>query len=381
MKINVRLAAGLAATATLLATTGVALYQIRHHELPSLAASQSGRLVGAFHMHSNDSHDSNVPVEDLAAAARQNNLDFLIVTDHNKQKPSALTIAGVTLLSYAELSTVYGHVVGLGANYTLDRTLRDDAAVLRHIRGAGGAPVITHPSDLKRPWSASTRGAAGVEIANLAAAARRVAQPAFFGMLPLLISWPLNPPLALAQLIDRDAGALSLWDANPDPQFVGLCGTDAHGWIPLALNLRAWFLVIDSPGAPDNRPAALLKAVQEGNFHCVSGLLGRDPTFAFSARLHGQPVASPGASVRRDGIDELAVNAPSTSAGPSQIVLLRDGREITRTVGNTLLLASPEPGTYRTEIRALVPNLLFGSRWEPVIYSNRLRILPAGAGG
>jgi hypothetical protein len=353
---------------------------VRSRRLPVLSPSAEHRWVGAYHMHSSDSHDSQVSADAYAEAARAEDLDFLILTDHNNQKAQALTLQGVTVLSFAELSTGFGHVVQLGATYTVEPAQRNDAGVLDAIRAASGVPMLAHPSDAKRPWTGPVARMGGLEVANLSASARRAARPWFFGLLPELLAWPLRDDIALAQLYDRDEEALDLWDSQPDPAVVGLCGVDAHGWIPATLNLRAWHLVLDVPsGSQAPRADVVVEALRQGRFHCVAGLTGRDPLFRFGARRGGDWVASAGDTLAKDAIEQLVVTSPTNALGPSQIVLLRDGGEVTRTAGNSLLYADPQPGTYRVEIRVRMPNLLLGHRWVPVIYSNRLRVLPGAA--
>ena len=355
-------------------------YPLHRRTLPSLSQAPATPTVGALHIHSADSHDSNVTIEAIVDAARENHLDFVILTDHNKQKPKSLSINGVTVLSSAELSTPFGHVIQLGATYTLDSTLRDTPLIHQNIRAAGGRPIIAHPSDRKRPWSGPLADASGLEIANLAAATRRAARPFFLGLLPHWAAWSLNPQWVLAQLYDRDDEALKLWDAQVDPQFVGTCGSDTHGWIPVDLNLRAWYLVIDAPlPAHELRPAAIVSHLQQGHFHCVAGLLGHHPDFRFGARHRNAWSGGPGDSLPHTQVEELLVKGPSLNGLPSQIVLLRDGAEVSRSVSPTLTYPHPTAGTYRAEVYAKVPNLLWGSHSVPVIYSNKLRVLPAAS--
>lgn len=366
---------------TLVALAVATVLMVRTRNVPTLDRAQVPHAVGVFHLHSANSHDSQVPLETYLDAAHALGLDFIVLTDHNNQSPHAQTRDSVTVLSYAELSTSLGHVVQLGAPYTLARDMRQSPAVLSTLRTMGATPIVAHPSDLKRPWTGAVDGAGGIEIANVAASARRAAQPVFLGLLPQLLAWPLNANAVMTSLYDRDNGALALWDEQSDPSVVGLCGTDAHGWLPSTLNLQTWFVVTEvALPEGDGRAAAIVDALRGGRFHCVAAQLGRDPEFAFTAWHNGENAGGPGDTIPQDKVTALSVSAPNSTHGVNQIVLLRNGAEITRSTGRTMRYESPPPGTYRVEIRALVPNLLLGEHWVPVIYSNRIRVAPTPAG-
>jgi len=348
------------------------VYVVGSRRLPQFTASLEHHVVGSFHVHSQDSHDSTVSLEAYVQAAQNSNLDFIVLTDHQSQKPQALTLGKVTVLSFAELNSDFGHLIGLGASRQLENNELRSLDIHQRMRQAGGSGIVAHPSDLKRPWVGPWESAGGLEIANLAASARRALGPTYLGLLPALAAWPLNRPLALAQLYDRDDDALARWDALNEASIVGLCGVDAHGWIDLGLNLRSWLVVVEDtlPTGP-TRAAALLAALRRGRFHCVAGLLGHDPEFKFAAQHGGNWVAIAGDSIARNQVDQLVVRSP----GHSEIVLIRDGSEISRTFGNSLLYADPQPGLYRVEIRANVPRLLLWGRRLPIIYSNRIRVM------
>ena len=350
-------------------------------QLPVLPRQTTPHLVGAFHLHSAASHDSRLTLAELVAQARQLGLDFLVLTDHNAQPPTPPELNGVTLLGFAELSTRFGHTVQFGATSLLPAWDRDDVQVHARVRAAGGSSWVTHPSDRKRPWNGPWEAAGGLEIANFASAARRAAEPLYLGILPVVMAYPLNPGRALAALYDRDGAALALWDAQPDPAFVGLCGSDTHGWIDLGLNLRTWSLVVPMEGTYDGctggRGATIARALRAGQFYCSAGLYGLAPGLDFTAQAaDGRFLGGAGASLPRAGLARLRVAHTLPAALPVQIVLRRSGQEVARSSAAELLYANPTAGTYRVEVSARVPRLLGGSRWLEIIYSNRLRVLP-----
>lgn len=353
------------------------VYRLLRRDLPALEVSTEKRAIGAFHIHSEASHDSGVAVKTLVEAARRIGLDFIVLTDHNNQLAAPIVLDGVTVLSSAELSTPFGHVVQLGAVDVLPPAGREKLEVHEAIRALDGTPILAHPTDRKKPWTGLVKGAGGFEIANLASSVRRAGGLAFLGLLPVVPAYLLRPNLALSQFYDRDSKALYRWDSETDPRIVGLCGVDSHGWIESGINLKAWQLVLHTtlPKTESERPAVVLEHLRSGRFHCVAGLFGTNPDFVFGARERGRWVAGPGESIAADVIDELLVLGPSSRA-PIGLELLRHGEPLIRVSGQRLRYPFPAPGTYRVEVRLQTPGLWFGNRYEPVLYSNRIRVLP-----
>ncbi len=353
-------------------------YRISRRTLPVLEPAATPRVVGTYHVHSSQSHDAETKLEDIAQIASSLDLDFVIVTDHNAQLTDSVVIDDIALLSYAEVSTTYGHLVQLGSNRLLDKQAQQSSDILDRVRNNGGLPIAAHPACPKKPWSGRVEGLGGFEIASFSASARRVGGPLFVGLLPTLAAFHLNPELALAQALDRDVVALRRWDAETDPLVVGLCGADAHGRIlDMALEMKTWHVVIDAPVSDE--PAKLSKdvldAIRRGHFHCVSGLFGRDPEFAFYAAGVGTgPVGQSGDTVFASEVDALVIDGPRATEETPDLVLLRNGAEIARTRDHRLLYKNPTPGTYRVEVRLPVPGVLFGYHMLPVIFSNRIRV-------
>jgi hypothetical protein len=331
--------------------------------------------VGTFHIHSEMSHDSPLSLAEIVAAARACHLDFVVLTDHNEQYAGPMIRHGVVVLSSAELSTPYGHVIALGARRVLNREQRGAPSLYKEIRAVGGWPVIAHPADPKLPWTGPWAGAAGLEIANFASSTRRRGGIVFLGLAPLLATGLLNRDLALAQVYDRDTTALERWDKDPDPAFVGLCGVDAHGWIRLEDNLRLWTLVLDGPmpEAESARAAWVLSELVSGRAYCSAGLFGPPPGLSLEARRAGARVAAPGPTATVAQADELVARIEMARAGES-LVLFRNGLAVDRTEAKELRYPAPSAGTYRVELWRAVPDIVWGQHLTPVAYSGRLRL-------
>lgn len=367
----------LASSAVVVALLALVVEHLRQRELPDFLERDSAAAVGVFHVHSSLSHDSELSTDVIANAAKDAELDFVLLTDHNQQAAGPMERSGVTLLSSAELSTPFGHLIALGATQVLDKTRQGELAVHQHIASLGGLAIAAHPSDLKRPWEGPLAHIAGVEIANLSAAARRKGGVGMVGLVPVLFALPFNPKLALVQLYEPDTVALKRWDEESSAKVFGICGVDAHGWVDLPLNLRAWNVVLDAPLplAPSERAAFILQEIGRGRFFCSAGLLGGPPRFRFFATQGEDETASVGESVLASRAQTLRVRANALSGADTSIVLLRNGEAILRTHRGELTYDKPPPGTYRVEIWMQVPNLLVGERQVPVIYSNRIQVV------
>lgn len=357
---------------------------------PSAAAPDGGRVRGVFHVHSDSSHDGRTPASEQLAAAGRLGLDFVIFTEHDAQpvhgSPSATPLA----VPGTEWSTAYGHLIYLGYGEPppprAESRARHQIGLVDSLRARGALTILAHPASPRRPWTGRLAGIGGLEIASTSTDARVKGDP-LYALLPGLFALPLNPPLALAQLYRRDAAALAIWDGLPDPGVIGMCGTDAHGWIDPEQNFRTWQVVLDPwEDAPEPLTSeALVDRLSTGRFVCVAALLAEGPPdFSFRGLTGaGDPVPQ-GATVAAESIAALEITAPrlagrsagdpNDGAATATTVLLRDGTEIARTRATSLRHPDPVPGTYRVEVRVRVPGVFFGGHDLPALYSNRIRV-------
>lgn len=369
-------------------------------DIPKLAVERPGatpgaeRLRGVFHVHSDSSHDGRTPAAEQLAAAGRLGLDFVIFTEHDAQPVHRWPSSGPLAVPGTEWSTTYGHLIYLGYGEPppprSESQARLQIGLVDSLRARGALTILAHPESPRRPWTGRLAGIGGLEIASTSTDARVKGDP-LYALLPGLFALPLNPELALAQLYRRDAAALAIWDGLPDPAVVGMCGTDAHGWIDPKQNFRTWQVVFDPwDEAPDSLTSeALVDRLASGRFFCLAALLAEGaPDFSFGGvTVAGDPVVQ-GATVAAESIAALQVTAPrlvdQSAGGPdgpndaaptATTVLLRDGTEISSTRTTSLRHDDPAPGTYRVEVRVRVPGVLFGGRDVPALYSNRIRVI------
>lgn len=349
--------------------------------LPAFIEREPQALVGAYHLHSDQSHDSRVSQRTYVEAAKALGLDFIVLTDHNARSVADLVAQAddkaVCVLASAELSTSFGHVVALGARTMLSAEQRADLKVLDHIDAQQARAIVAHPSDGKRPWMGPYPETGGVEIANWSASVRRQGHK-LWPLGPLFtLAWLANTPLVLAQAYDRDDVALAIWDAPQHQALHGFCALDAHGWIAPQDNLSGWHMVLGPSARATPMAHAhndIMTSLRGGHFFCAAGLLGRAPAFAFVAQRHAHNVASHGDIIAQQNVDCLSVIAPKVTFGQTRLVVYRDGQVITDSDATTWRLDTPSPGVYRVEVWAQLPQVLGRARLVPVIYSNKLTV-------
>lgn len=348
-------------------------------DMPIVFSDPAPGLVGVFHIHSDTSHDGRVSYQDMIEAGQEIGADFLVFTEHNLLVERAQPAEGPLVVSGTELSARPGHLLQLGLDTVPGSAMRDSTGLVGFIQSRGGLAIAAHPESLKRPWNGSDADLNGLEVVSTSSDLRHKVAAGYPGLAAALAVYPLNREVAVAQLYRRDDAALARWDSQADPAIVGLCGTDTHGWVAPASQFRTWLIVLDAWDAPRPSigPDDVVERLRDGRFICVAGLLdGVAPEFVFSAR--GATGRYPqGSSVPVTDVSALEVDAPREPVSSSVLVLLKDGEEVARTSETRLTYTDMEPGTYRVEIWASLPRLMWGDFDVPVLYSNRIRLEPA----
>jgi hypothetical protein len=350
------IAAVIAAPIVLLAILAIALALAPD---PSIDAAPGDAIGGIFHVHAEASHDGYGTLLEAVAAAREAGADFLVLTEHNAIRPSAPEVVdGVLVVPGVEISAQAGHVIALGA-FEVPPNSERGPTVLEAIAARGGASILAHPINLRRPWSdPSTDGFAGFEVLSLDSAFREAKARPSLRVLLALAALVGAPEKTGALIMDRPAGALERYDELTRMRDVALmCGVDAHGLPPYPASFGSLRLHFDAPawGAdPLADTAALRRAIREARTFCSVPALGDASSFAFGV----------------EGPDVLV----QVAAARTTLVLFRDGVEVARGAGPTLRYPAG-PGVWRAEVLIDEPGFPFadGAFW---IASSAMR-LPA----
>jgi hypothetical protein len=104
-----------------------------------------------LHVHTYYSHDSTITPKQLVIGAKKRGLDAVAVTDHDKFE-SALRLSrdkSFLIIPGIEVSTRYGHVLGLGIGEGIPPKL-DVKTTIDKIHEAGGIAIAAHPTSINR---------------------------------------------------------------------------------------------------------------------------------------------------------------------------------------------------------------------------------------
>ena len=195
-------------------------------------------LSGALHIHSNYS-DGAGDVHTVMAAAREAGVDWVLLADHNTQRPLRdgweEKFADPLLVIGTEVTVEHGAfllALDMPPEWEPTKGQLPQIAV-DAVNAADGLPLISLPFDVKHPWRDwDVRGYAGLEVINLSTIARRHIN--LLSLLWLVPIYRMRGPLAsLRALVTRPDRELALWDALPRDgrQMVGIGALDAHALI------------------------------------------------------------------------------------------------------------------------------------------------------
>ena len=330
---------------------------------------------GVMHIHTISS-DGTGSIDDVTAAAAQDELKFVIVTDHGDatRAPDLPDYRnGVLYIDAVEISTGNGHVVALGlpkAPYPLRGDGRD---VLEDIARLGGFAIAAHPGSPKAElrWTEWDAPLGGLEWMNGDSEWRDEGP---WMLLRALVTYPFRPSQALALLLDRPEPVMQRWDAlTQQRRVVAVAGADAHARIgPRAFgepyeggaslhfpSYRSVFGVF-SVTLPDVRFSGnaavdarnVLGAIRAGHVYSSVDALAGPAALRFTA-TSGAHTASMGDALALDG--PVRLQAVAQAPADARITLLRNGVAIAMSQGAMLEHDAPaESAVYRIEVE--LPN-------------------------
>ncbi len=321
------------------------------------------RAAGVIHVHSTHS-DGSGSVAEVVAAARRNGLQFVVVTDHNNldAKPEEGYHGGVLLLVGTEVSTASGYVLGLGIPDPAFRFSGDARDALDDIRQLGGSSYAAHPTSARpeftwRGWDLA--GSWGLEVVNLDCQWR---DAGWARLLRAAAAYPLNPRYSLLGLLSRPASVIDHWDTLLRKRHTpAIAAADAHGRIPLPwgamlrlpsyealLGIAETHVLLETPLSADaaRDGSAIFAALAAGRSYVGIDAIAPANGFFFEA-VAGEQQWVMGETVPA-GLRSRLRSGGQLPPG-STIVLLRDGRQVTRAEA-ALDLETPGPGSYRVEV-------------------------------
>jgi hypothetical protein len=361
------------------------IQQLAYQRTPPQSESAYVDYRGVIHVHSFLGGHSRGDFAELIAAAKANQLDFVVMTEHPQSEfdTSAMTLngahAGVLFINGNEVATANGDRLLLipGSTAAASMNTLSTQEIIDKQKAAGGLALAAYPSESQQ-WQTSSID--GVEVYNLFTNARRY--NALVGFFDGLWSYGSYSDLMFANFFVRPAENLSRWDQaiiNGHRKLTAIAGNDAHSNIGLSLNDgsgKQWLGVkldpyersfrtvrthILIPAEQELSRESVIQAIAQG--HCyVSFDLFADPQ-GFSFIIAGSSKTMGDEIVFSDGL-HLIASAPLAG----RFVLLRDGMVADEKSGSAVDFPVRSPGTYRLEV--YLDFLPAPAKGQPWILSN-----------
>src|SRR3989441_2415789 len=369
-----------------------------HNSIEQLASQRSVQPTdseyidykGVIHVHSSLGGHSTGNFAELIAAAKTNQLDFVIITEHPQADfdTAAMTLngthAGVLFVNGNEVTTADGDRLLLipGSADAASMNSSSTREIIDKQKATRGLSIVAYPTDSAN-WQSNSVD--GVEVYNLFTNARAANRVALF--FDGLWSYGCYSDLMFANFFVRPAENLKRWDdaiGIGNHRLVATAGNDAHSNIGLSVNdasgkqwlgvkldpyersfqvVRTHVLLKKDSGLTR---ASLLEAIANGHCYVSFDLFGDAKGFIFQ-------VTSPEQRIMGDEIgfvDGLGVmvSAPLIS----RIVLYRDGTAIDEKSGSKVEFPINSKGAYRVE--AYLDALPAPAMGKPWILSNPIYV-------
>ena len=363
--------------------------------LQRVASSNPGDFVeykGVMHVHSFLGGHSTGSFADIIAAAKVNQLNFVVMTEHPSKDfdTAAMTLrgvhGGVLFVNGNEIATTnQDRLLVLPGDETAAAASSFSAAdLLAQEKAKRALAFVAYPQEFKA-WNAGNFD--GIEVYNVFTNTRKLNY--FVTLFDGLWSYRSYPDLLFATFYERPGESLKLWDDQmvaSDRRLTATAGNDAHANVGLSLNdssgktimgikldpyERSFSLVRMHVLVPRNNAfdtENLLSALRDGHCFISFDLFGDTTGFTFSAtngieqRIQGDEI-SLGTGVH------LGVNTPIKG----RIVLLKNGNVVgEESAALSKEFSITEKGFYRVEV--YLPQLPKPVSAQPWIISNPISV-------
>jgi hypothetical protein len=301
----------------------------------------------------------------LIAAAKSNDLDFVIMTEHPQAEfdTAAMTLsgvhAGVLFVNGNEVATAEGDrllLIPAPSNANERRTTKDfiDQQKTNH-----GLAFAAYPTE-SNTWQ--TNAVDGVEIYNLFTNTKRINRLVTF--FDGLWSYRSYPDLMFANFFARPTEDLKRWDdamSASNRKLVAIGGNDAHSNVGFGLADSTGKQIVGVKLDPYERSfrtirthvliqkdkpltrESLLEAISLGHCYVSFDILGDATGFDFRVlQSHGVMGDETAYAASLELIAEAAL--------PSRFVLLRNGAAVGQSSGSAARFPLTAPGIYRVEV-------------------------------
>ncbi len=341
------------------------IQQLASQRIPNDTATEYVDYKGVIHVHTSLGGHSSGTFTELIAAAKSNDLDFVIMTEHPQAEfdTAAMTLsgvhAGVLFVNGNEVATADGDRLLLIPAPPNANERRSTKEVVEQQKANHGLAFAAYPTE-SNTWQSNAVD--GVEIYNLFTNTKRINRVVTF--FDGLWSYRSYPDLMFANFFARPTEDLKRWDeamSSSNRRLVAVGGNDAHSNVGFGLADSTGKQIVGVKLDPYERSfrtvrthvliqkdkpltrESLLEALSLGHCYVSFDIFGDAAGFDFRLRsIHGvmgdetaylQPL-------------ELTAKAPLAS----RFVLLRNGVAVDQSAGSTVRFPVTAPGIYRIEV-------------------------------
>ncbi len=346
---------------------------------------------GVVHVHSLLGGHSKGGFEEILNAARSNQLNFVVMTEHASENfdTAAMTLKGnhgPVFINGNEVQTATGDRLLLLPGNSLAMASGRLSTVEVLTRHKAALSFVAYPEEFKS-WDAT--GYEGIEVYNVYTNARKINPIRMF--FDAVWSYRSYPELLFSTFYERPSENLKKWDeaiAQKKAKLVAIAGNDSHANVGISLNdssgkrllgleldpyersfrLVRLHVLVSSLHGRGFSEVELLEAISAGNCFIGYDIFGDTSGFRFGAQDTNETRIM-GDEITFDREVRLTASVPVAA----RIVLLKDGTVIKDDYGvNRMEFVAKERGSYRVEVypSQLPPPV----RDQPWIISNPIYI-------
>ena len=361
------------------------IQQLAVQRIPAAPEDKYTDYKGVIHVHSFLGGHSTGTFAELIAAAKANQLDFVVMTEHPQAEldTSAMTLngthAGVLFINGNEVTSANGDRLLLipGTSDAATMNIQSTQQIVEQQQLNGGLAIAAYPSE-SDTWKSSAVD--GVEIYNLFTNARQINSAVMF--FDGLWSYRSYADLMFANFFQRPDENLRRWDTamlNANRKLVAAAGNDAHSNVGVSLSDDSGKQLIGAKLDPYERSfrtvrthvlikkgislsrESLLQALSQGHCYISFDLFGEAAGFSFSAKNSETMM---GDETALSANSQFIVRVPLAA----RIVMIKNGNVIEQRQGTTAEFPATGPGFYRVE--SYLDNLPAPATGKPWIISN-----------
>lgn len=365
------------------------IHQLASQRVASESATEYVDYAGVIHVHTALGGHSSGTFSELIAAAKANNLTFVIMTEHPQGDfdTSAMTLngvhAGVLFVNGSEVVTGNGDRLLLipGSSDAAQANSQSTTVVIEKQKATGGLAFAAYPAD-SQTWQ--TTLVDGVEVYNLFTNTKQMNRVVTF--FDGLWSYRSYPDLMFANFFSRPSDSLKRWDdtiSASNRKLIAIGGNDAHSNVGLGLSDATGKQLLGLKLDPYERSLrtvrthvlikkdkpltreTLLEAVSLGHCYVSFDLFSDAAGFKFEVTNSDKVMGDEISAVNQT---ELTASAPLAS----RFVLFRNGSSLEQKTGTTVQFIVNSPGAYRVE--AYLDSLPAPVKGRPWIISNPIYV-------